>query len=313
MQPWWVSATALLFAAACGGSPSSASPHDGGGAEGSTGRTDRRDAGGSAPDHAGGDGAPRETSDATDGSAPGEAGGPSTLSPGQSTLTMTVAGHARTAILYVPTTATARSQLAIALHGDGDTDSNFLATSGIEPLADADGTVLIVPQGIPRNVVVQLGGGMTQTIPDVDWDAYNSAADGNIDLPFLDRLRTQIVATGQVDPNHVFVFGYSQGGYLAFMYGMVTATSLSCSAVLAASSPYGGGSTDPLITGAARKIPVVLQIGTLDEAYSAAETTETTLMSDGFPTVLHAIAGAGHVPIPGNVSVPWDYCRGETL
>jgi poly(3-hydroxybutyrate) depolymerase len=240
-------------------------------------------------------------------------GGPSTLTPGQSTISMTVAGYARSAILYVPSIATSTSQFAIALHGDGDTDTNFLATSGLKSLADADGTVLVVPQGITRDIVVDLGGGETQTVPDVDWDAYNSAANGNIDLPFLDQLRTQTVGTGQVDANHVFVFGYSQGGYLSFEYGMVTGASLSCSAVLAASSPYGGGSGDPLIAGAARKIPVVLQIGTLDSAYAAAQATESTLIADGFPTELNAIDGAGHVPIPGDVSVPWDYCRGEAL
>jgi predicted esterase len=220
----------------------------------------------------------------SDATPPKDTGGPSTLTPGESTVDMTVAGQARTAILYVPAAASSKSQFAIALHGDGDTDTNFLATSGLKPLADADGTVLVLPQGITRDVVVQLGGGMTQTVPGVDWDAYNSAANGNIDLPFLDQLRTQVVGTGQVDPDHVFVFGYSQGGYLAFEYGMVTSPLLACAAVLAASSPYGGGSGDPLILGAVRKIPVVLQIGTEDGAFSAAQDTESTLESDGFPT-----------------------------
>jgi poly(3-hydroxybutyrate) depolymerase len=314
MRPivWRLLASTLLLPLACGSSPPSGldhgAPHDGGTIDSAVPHK-------VATDGVGATDSPTSLDAPASPDAGGakDSGGPTSLTPGQSTINLTVAGHARTAILYVPKSATSTSQLAIALHGDGDTDSNFLATSGLEPLADADGTVLIVPQGIPRNVVVQLGGGETQTVPDVDWDAYNTAAEGNIDLPFLDQLRTQIVATGQVDPNHVFVFGYSQGGYLSFEYGMVTSTALSCSAVLAASSPFGGGSGDPLIAGAARKIPVILQIGTLDPAYSAAEATESTLKSDGFPTELNAIAGAGHVPIPGDVSVPWDYCRGETL
>lgn len=235
---------------------------------------------------------------------------PSTLAPGQSTINLTVAGHPRTAILYVPASATSASQLALALHGNGDTDTNFLATSGLKALADADGTVLVVPQGITRDVVVTV---VNQTVPGVDWDAYNSAAAGNIDLPFLDQLRTQITGTHQVDAQHVFVFGYSQGGYMSFEYGMVTGTSLSCSAVLAASSPFGGGGGDPLISGAVRKLAVVLQIGTNDSAFAAAQTTETTLQGAGFPTQLNAIAGAGHVPIPGDVAVPWNYCRAKVL
>jgi len=238
---------------------------------------------------------------ATDGAAP------IMLTPGQSTINITVAGHPRTAILYVPSMATTASQFVIALHGNGDTAANFLATSGLKPLADADGTVLVVPQGLTRDVVVG-----NQTLQGIDWDAYNSAANGNIDLPFLDQLRTQIVGTNQVDSHHVFVFGYSQGGYLSFEYGMIAGASLACSAVLAASSPYGGASNDPLITGAARKLAVVLQIGTLDSAYTAAQTTEATLQAMSFPTQLNAIPNVGHVPIPGDVKLPWMFCRGQS-
>jgi poly(3-hydroxybutyrate) depolymerase len=301
----------VVLAVACSSSPGGGGPPDAGPETGAA-------EDGSAPDRVTSHDAPSVPLDATDapvvrGDTAKDVGGPSTLTPGQSTIDMTVAGQARTAVLFVPTSATSASQLAIALHGDGDTDTNFLATSGLQPLSEADGTVLIVPQGITRDVVVNFGGGMTQTVPGVDWDAYNSAASGNIDLPFLDALRDKIVATGQVDPNHVFVFGYSQGGYLAFEYGMVTSTALSCSAVLAASSPFGGAPGDPLIAGAMRKIPIVLQVGTADGAYAAAQQTESTLMSDGFPTELNAIAGAGHVPIPGDVSVPWGYCRAQAL
>lgn len=235
-------------------------------------------------------------------------GAPTTLTPGQSTINMTVAGQARTAILYVPANATTTSQLAIALHGNGDTASNFFAASGIKALADADGTVLIIPQGIQRNVTVG-----SQTLNNIAWDAYNSAANGNIDLPLLDQLRTQIVGTNQVASSHVFVIGYSQGGYLSFMYGMVQGDELSCAAVLAASSPFGGGSNDSLINNAVRKLAVVLQIGTNDGAFGAAQTTANTLQADGFPTQFNAIQGAGHVPIPGSLSAPWSYCRAASL
>lgn len=237
-------------------------------------------------------------------------GAPSTLTPGQSTINLTVAGRARTAILYMPANASATSQLALVLHGNGDTAGNFLATSGLRALADQDGTVLVVPQGLRRDVLVALAG---QTIPQIDWDGYNTAAQGNLDVPLLDALRTQLVATHQVDARHVFVLGYSQGGYLAFAYGMFTGGSLACSAVLAAASGFGGGGNDPLITGAVRQLPVVLQIGTADSAFATAQTTASTLQARGFPTQLAPVNGAGHVPIPGDVGVPWRYCRSKSL
>lgn len=279
---------ALCLAAACT-SAIDASPDGGGGGGHGDGATGSNGSGGS------GSGS----------------GGISTLTPGQSTISLTAGGQPRTAILYVPTSATPTSQLAIALHGNGDTAGNFLATSGLEALADADGTVLIIPQGITRSVTVPAAGG--QTIPGIDWDGYNAAADGNIDLPLLDALRTQIVATHQVDAQHVFVFGYSQGGYLAFEYGMVTSTALSCTAVLAASAAFGGGANDPQIAAAQRKLGVVLQIGTNDSAFPQAQTTAATLTAKAFPSELESIQGAGHVPIPGDVSVPWAFCRGKSL
>lgn len=274
----------LVLLAGC--TASVASQADGGAGEDSSGP--RRDA------------APVDTQLAIDAA-------PTTLPLGQSTISLTVANTARTAILYVPANATVASQLAIALHGNGGSAEGFLATSRLQALADADGTVLVVPQGIPRTIVVQASG---QSLSGLSWDAYNTAAQGNIDLPLLDALRTQLA--GKVDASHVFVIGYSQGGYLSFAYGMIAGASLSCAAVLAAASPFGGTSGDPLINNAPRKLGVVLQIGKLDGALAFARQTVMTLEAKGFPTQLNEIPNVGH-SLPGDIAAPWSYCRGMAL
>ena len=46
--------------------------------------------------------------------------------------------------------------------------------------------------------------------PGVDWDPYRTVAGGNIDLPLLDAIRTQLVASGSIDTKKLVVFGYSQ-------------------------------------------------------------------------------------------------------
>jgi poly(3-hydroxybutyrate) depolymerase len=256
---------------------------------------------------------PEASTPSTEGGFAHEAGGgspgtPTTLMLGLSMMNLMVNGQSRSAALYVPAGATSTAPLVIALHGDGDIDTNFIATSGLRTLADTQAFVLLAPQGITRDVTVQ-----GQTVPQVDWDAYNSVATGNIDLPFLEQLRAQLQGTRQVDPNKSFVFGYSQGGYMAFLYGLTDATVLSCAGVIAASSPYGGGANDPIIAGATRKIAVAMQIGTLDPAFGAAQTTQATLQADGFPLQFAAINGAGHVPIPGDISMPLNYCLGQSL
>jgi poly(3-hydroxybutyrate) depolymerase len=241
-----------------------------------------------------------------------DAGGPplgsGSLTAGTTTLTMTVAGYSRSVLLHVPSAVTGHElPLVIALHGDGDTSANFVSeTTTLEAKSDADGFVLAAPQGITRDVVVG-----SQTVPSVDWDPYNDAPT-NIDLPLLDQIRTQLVATGSIDPKNISVYGYSQGGFMSFRYGMTAAANLSCAAVLAAGDPFGG-EMPALVTGAARKIPVSIQIGTDDSLLSTAQAAKTELTTNGNPLDYHEISGAGHVPVPGDFSVPLDDCRGRSL
>jgi polyhydroxybutyrate depolymerase len=207
--------------------------------------------------------------------------------------------------LVVPAAVTAgKLPLVVALHGNGDTSGNFIATSTLEALAASKGFVLAAPQGITQDITIQ--GNLVQG---VDWDPYRTAAGGNIDLPLLDALVAQLVASGSIDTKRLVVFGYSQGGYMSFRYGMDTSATLACAAVMAAANPLG-----PQLTAAApRKIPVALQIGTNDGALGQAQSTKADLEAKSFPLDYHEIAGAGHVPIPGGVSVPLTYCLGQTL
>ena len=241
-----------------------------------------------------------------------DGGGPPTgsgsLTPGTTTLTINAASHSRSVLLHVPAAVTGHLlPLVIALHGDGDTNTNFVTgTTTLQAKSDADGFVLAAPQGITRNIMVG-----SQTVPNVDWDPYNDPPN-NIDVPLLDAIRTQLVASGSIDTKNISVYGYSQGGFLSFRYGMDASTSLSCAAVLAAGDPFGG-SRPTLVTGAARKIPVSIQIGTADSLLPEAQSAKTELTSNGNPLDYHEISGAGHVPVPGDFTVPLDYCRSKHL
>ncbi len=219
--------------------------------------------------------------------------------------TITAAGQMRAVLVVVPAAITTQKlPLVIALHGNGDTNANFIVTSGLEADAASNGFVLAAPQGMTQTITVG-----SQTVPDVDWDAYRTVAGGNIDLPLLDAIRTQLVATGSIDANKVFTYGYSQGGYLSFRYAMETAAQVSCGAVLAAANPLGS----QLVTSAARKVPIAIQIGTNDYGIANAQATKSLLEQNGFPLDYHEIQGAGHVPIPGDPAVPLTYCLGQSL
>jgi poly(3-hydroxybutyrate) depolymerase len=208
-------------------------------------------------------------------------------------------GRSRTVQLHVPDAVrNGALPLVLALHGNGDTAANFMATSGLGGRADV---IVAAPQGVPRDVSIG-----NQTVPNVAWDAYNTGA-SNIDVALLDALQAELVRSGSVQQRQVVAFGYSQGGYLAYRYAMEASERLACAAVVAAANP--GGSPKPF----ARKVAFSLQIGSADSAVGNARQSRDALMRDGHPVQFNEIAGAGHTPFPGPKDAPLVYCLGQTL
>lgn len=228
------------------------------------------------------------------------------LTPGKTTLTWNVAGQSRSIVLVVPNAITTQAvPLVIALHGNGDSAANFVATRGLEQLAQSKGFVVAAPQGIVQNITVG-----AQTVPNVSWDAYRTLGAGNIDLALLEEIQKQLVKPGgQIDTKRVVVFGYSQGGYLSFRYGIDASAKLACAAVVAAASPLGSG----YVANATRKIPYALSIGETDFAISQARSAKAALEAATHPLQYREIAGAGHSPFPGTTAEPLDYCLNQSL
>ena len=284
----------LLAACSDSSSDGLARPSGSSGASGSSGDPPDADGGSSGASSSG----------ATSSGATSSSGGPGALAAGKTTRTITAGGKSRTYVLVAPpAVATGKLPLVVALHGNGDQAQNFLTATGLEAQAAALGYIVAAPQGQSQQITIG-----QQTI-NVDWDAYRTPAQGNIDTPLLDAIVAELVQTGSVDTQKVSVYGYSQGGYLSFRWGMEASAKLSCAAVGAAASP--GGSQ--LSAAAARKIPVSLQIGTGDSALANARSTKADLEGKGFPVDYREIQGAGHVPYPGDPKLPLQYCLSKSL
>jgi len=229
-----------------------------------------------------------------------------TLAPGSSTRQLDVAGSQRSVLLVVPDAVIGgQLPLVIALHGNGDTAANFVSSIGLDSAAGARGVIIAAPQGIAQTFTI--GG---QTLSDIDWDAYRSEGGGNIDLPLLDAVYNDLVATNSVARDQVYIFGYSQGGYMAFREAMDDSASLAAAVVVSATNPLPGSS---LVADAVRHIPVALTIGTNDYAINQARQTSTDLQNAGFEVRYEEIAGAGHVPFPGDAGVLLDWLLQHAL
>ena len=225
--------------------------------------------------------APTDAGVTVDRGAPTPDLGPPTDVPGGA---LTVGEHVvavgtRSVLLYVPARWRGGGAGLVALHGNGDSASNFLRTSGLMAVADREGVALALPMAIPGSAPMG-----------VDWDAYTRPASSNGDLRLVQDTRTLLV-NGGVDARRVFLAGQSQGGYLAFYAGMTFSTLFGAVNVTAAGDPMPGLGLAGM---SPRRIPVDLLTGAGDFAITNIRSTRDDLRSRGFDVRYTELAGVGH-------------------
>ena len=102
--------------------------------------------------------------------------------------------------------------LVFALHGHGNTAARYEEELGFNPIADREGFIMVYPNavafGSKRKQLWNAGG-----IYGVWWA-------GKVDdVSFIAKLIDTVSAHYTIDPNRVFVFGTSSGGFMAHHLG----------------------------------------------------------------------------------------------
>lgn len=130
-------------------------------------------------------------------------GAPARAQTGSSAGTLVHDGLTREFLVYVPTTVRTPAPLVIVLHGGGGTAEGFRAETGFDSVADANGFIVVYPQGVSREWNERRGSGMT---------VRSSSAD---DVGFIGALIDHLSAIYPIDPARVYAMGISNGGFMA--------------------------------------------------------------------------------------------------
>jgi polyhydroxybutyrate depolymerase len=192
------------------------------------------------------------------------AGGTETSSPrscsskpgalrGKSNQMLTAGGLARTFVHYAPATLNANEPVpvVIAAHGWLQTGQAMYDLTQYQKVADREGFVLMYPDGEPA----ALG----------PWNVGEGACPSTLlvlptatgdDQAFLDAMLDFAEADQCIDRRHVFVTGFSMGGYFTNETGCLRSN-------VAAIGPHSGGSHDLTACPVVHK-PVILFHGTKD-------------------------------------------------
>jgi polyhydroxybutyrate depolymerase len=172
---------------------------------------------------------------------------------GKSNQTLTAGGVARTFVHYAPATlrATEPSPVVIVAHGWLQTGQAMYDLTQYQQVADREGFVLMYPDGEPAS----LG----------PWNVGEGACPSTLlvlptatgdDQAFVDAMLDFAEADQCVDQRHIFVTGFSMGGYFTNETGCLRSD-------IAAIAPHSGGSHDLSACPVVHK-PVILFHGTKD-------------------------------------------------
>ena len=122
------------------------------------------------------------------------------------TETIDVQGVNRLYVLYVPASYSAAdpAPLMFNFHGGAMTAMEMLQLSDMRAQAEADGFLLVYPQGLPEP-----GGGPI-------WNSEGPYSNGTDEMAFIGAVIDELAVDYSVDERRVYACGYSNGGNLVY-------------------------------------------------------------------------------------------------
>ena len=180
-------------------------------------------------------------------------------------------GKKRVYYLVVPDQATAEhpAPLLLLLHGSGRNGLSLI--DKWKDLAIKEGIVLAGPDAINSQ-------------------GWNAPADGP---DFLHDLISDLKSKYSIDSRRMYLFGHSGGATFALYMALFESEYFAAAAIHAGALSHDDG---PIVARAARKIPIYIQVGTVDQFFplAAVRATRDVLTKNGFDVQLTEIKGHDH-------------------
>ena len=134
-----------------------------------------------------------------------------------------VGGENRNYQLYVPNNVQDNCPLVVSLHGAGG--SSTLKVPFSTSVADAEGCIVVYPQGKDTAFPIGFGGSTT---------GWTASGEDNFDAKFLKAVIEDVASKYQIDRKRIYCCGFSNGGMMTY------AMSNACSDVFAAFASISG-------------------------------------------------------------------------
>lgn len=212
-------------------------------------------------------------------------------------------------LLHLPTSITGPAPLIVMLHGGTQDAATFQAATGMNALADAHGFHVAYPEQVASANPMKYW----------NWFSPNDQERGRGEPAIIAGIVRDLVATHPVDPERVYIAGFSAG---AAMAAVLAATYPDVFAGVGVHSGLAYGAADNVVTAfaamrsappvasAARPVPIIVFHGDADPTVDSSNATAVfdQFCPRGLPrAILQGSAGRGFT----RVSVGDDRCVGE--
>lgn len=202
--------------------------------------------------------------------------------------------------------AGARWPLLIYLHGSRTMpDSLYLEGKNLLALHDQyplskdpaiKGFIILSPEG--RRMVPWAAPDF-QTGTGFHWDEWYRNSTENLDARAVDHFLDEVIATGKVDPRQIYVFGWSNGAYMAALYGVWRGDRIAAIGQYAGGDPWSRPPC-PVAFTYTRKVPLFLMRNLCDAAVSCSTTSSwiATLKQTDWPFEFRSLDLKGNAVSP---------------
>jgi polyhydroxybutyrate depolymerase len=211
-----------------------------------------------------------------------EASGPAACTPamtGSRGLTMqtaTVDGGLRTYLMYLPSSLdpSTPAPVLFVFHGSTMTGQQMHDITGFSDLAEREGFAVVFPDG--QGAPIYLAPWNVEDPGQTVCGAGQLISAPGDDFAFMDAMKAMIGTYQCIDTPHIFVTGFSMGGYFSHHVGCYRGD-------VRAIAPHSGGTTAALSDCTTGHVPAIIFHGTMDGTIAPGCDDPNSPAQSGFP------------------------------
>ena len=196
----------------------------------------------------------------------------------------TSAGHKWPLLVYLHGSITTPESLYLEGHNMLQLHNSYVLSGDPQ----VQGFFILSPEGRRATPWSATGPDAPVTGTGFHWDEWYRDSASNLDAAAIDHFVDEVVATGKIDPKRIYVFGWSNGAYMARLYGNWRGDRIAAIGQYTGANPWSR-TPCPVPVQATRKVPLIL-LRNLCDALVPCPTTATwinTLKTLGWPFEYH--------------------------